>query len=149
MEPVTSPEPDELDDDLYAEILRFCALGDGLSETGLYREAIERYNDAWHLVPEPKTHWNASTWVLAAIADSSFLGGFIDLAREVLDDAMHCPGAIGNPFLHLRRGEVLYEQGELDAAADELIRAYMSEGAEIFEDEDPKYLRFLATRARL
>jgi tetratricopeptide (TPR) repeat protein len=149
MEPVTSPEPDELDDDLYDEILRFCALGDGLSERGLYREAIERYNDAWHLVPEPKTRWNASTWVLAAIADSSFLGGFIDLAREVLDDAMHCPGAIGNPFLHLRRGEVLYEQGEFDAAADELIRAYMSEGAEIFEDEDPKYLRFLATRARL
>jgi hypothetical protein len=36
---------------------------------------------------------------------------------------MHCPGAIGNPFLDLRRGQGLYEQEELDAATDEFIRA--------------------------
>lgn len=37
MEAVTSPEPVELDDDLYAEIRRLCALGDDLAEAGLYR----------------------------------------------------------------------------------------------------------------
>ena len=62
---------------------------------------------------------------------------------------MTCPGAIGNPFLHLRRGQVLYEQNEPDAAADELMRAFMAEGHEIFENEDEKYLNFLASRADL
>jgi hypothetical protein len=62
---------------------------------------------------------------------------------------MTCPGAIGNPFLHLRRGQILLDQGENDAAADELMRAYMAEGADIFADEDPRYLSFLRTRADL
>ena len=31
--------------------------------------------------------------------------------RTALQEAMHCPGAIGNPFLHLRLGEVLLNLG--------------------------------------
>jgi hypothetical protein len=100
-------------------------------------------------VPEPKNEWEASTWLLAAIADTCFAGGWHTSARKALDYAMTCPGALGNPFLHLRRGEVALEQGEEDVAADELMRAYMLEGIEIFAREDPKYLAFLGTRADL
>ena len=50
---------------------------------------------------------------------------------------------------HLRLGQALLEQGEQDRAADELIRAYMGGGPELFERDDPKYLAFLSTRARL
>ena len=60
---------------------------------------------------------------------------------------MHFPNAIGNPFLHLRLGQCQFELGNLDRAADELMRAYMAGGPELFEDEDARYLRFLATRA--
>ena len=60
---------------------------------------------------------------------------------------MHCPDAIGNPFLHFRLGQVLYDDAQLDAAADELMRAYMGAGPEVFASEDPKYLQFLQTRA--
>ena len=62
---------------------------------------------------------------------------------------MTCPGGLGNPFLHLRLGQVLLDQGHDDLAADELMRAYMGAGAEIFESEDGRYLRFLGTRANL
>jgi hypothetical protein len=62
---------------------------------------------------------------------------------------MTCPGAIGNPFLHLRYGEVLYDAGELDAAADELMRAYRGAGLDIFLREDSRYLEFLKTRAKI
>jgi hypothetical protein len=34
------------------------------------------------------------------------------------------------------------------AAADELMRAYMGAGPEIFAEQDPKHLRFLQTRAK-
>lgn len=60
---------------------------------------------------------------------------------------MHCPGAIGNPFIHLRLGQAQLELGNTDRAADELMRAYMGGGLEIFAMEDERYLDFLASRA--
>jgi hypothetical protein len=91
----------------------------------------------------------AATWVLAAIADAAFLGGFLQSARQAIEYGMTCPGAIGNPFMHLRFGQILLDLGERNRAADELMRAYMGAGAEIFERDDPKYLAFLKTRATL
>jgi hypothetical protein len=58
---------------------------------------------------------------------------------------MHGPDAIGNPFLHLRLGQCLYELGDLDRAADELTRAYLGGGADLFDGAD-QYLAFLKTR---
>jgi len=141
--------PRELDDDVHDQLTKLCADGDDFARAGEFREAIARYNQAWELISEPKYEWRASTWILAAIADASYLGGYGASARQALDDVMHCPDAIGNPFLHLRRGQVLYDDDQLDAAADELMRAYMGAGLEIFGSEDPKYLQFLGTRARI
>jgi hypothetical protein len=41
------------------------------------------------------------------------------------------------------------ELGDHDRAADELMRAYMGGGPDIFDEDDPKYLAFLRTRADL
>ncbi|WP_260597598.1 hypothetical protein [Sphingomonas endolithica] len=139
----------ELTERILHEIQQHCSKGDILLERNDATAAIAAYNMAWELVAEPKNEWEASTWILAAIADASFKGGYLTSARKAIDYAMTCPGAIGNPFLHLRRGEILLDQGENDAAADELMRAYMAEGDHIFADEDPKYLSFLRTRADL
>ena len=40
-----------------------------------------------------------------------------------------------------------FELGNEPRAADELMRAYMGAGPEIFADEDPKYIEFLASKA--
>jgi hypothetical protein len=58
-------------------------------------------------------------------------------------------GAEGNPFLHMRYGQVLFDAGELDAAAEQLAAAYAVAGADVFEAQDEKYLRFLGTRIEL
>jgi tetratricopeptide (TPR) repeat protein len=120
-----------------------------LVEKSEWERAIQSYNQAFELVPAPQTKWHASTWILGAIADACYQGDFLESAKEALDYVMHCPDAVGNPFLHLRRGEEYFEYGELDAAAADLMRAWMGGGDEIFEDEDPKYRAFLATRANL
>ena|SRR6266436_3456003 len=139
----------ELNDKTHSEVARLCALGDELAKKSEYRAAIAEYNKAWKLVPEPKNDWNASTWILAAIGDACFLGGFYKSAREALQYAMTCPNALGNPFLHLRLGQVLFDTNELDASADELMRAYMGDGTKVFVGQDPKYFDFLRTRAKL
>lgn len=139
----------ELDHQTHDSIKSFCVAGDKLASSQLYSEALAEYNKAWAIVPEPKNEWEAATWILAAIADTCYQAGFEKSAREALQYVMTCPGAIGNPFLHLRYGQVLYDAGELDAAADELIRAYMGAGVDIFAAEDEKYFNFLGTRAKL
>jgi len=136
----------ELDDKTNAEIQDLCAKGDGMAENGNFSLALENYWKAFDLVPEPKTDWDTSTWILTAIGDANFLGGDFQAGVDNLSNAMRCPDAIGNPFIHLRLGQCQFEVGNLDKAADELTRAYGLEGEEIFTEDDPKYQAFLMTR---
>ena len=69
-------------------------------------------------------------------------------ASEALEYAMTCPGAIGDPFSHLRLGQVPFDDGEKDVAANELMRAYMGGGKEISASEDARYLDFVNTKAK-
>ena len=138
----------KLDDELHQRIKRHCALGDSLAGARKFEDAIAEYNKAWLLIPDPKNDWEAATWVLAAIADSAYLGGYATTARQAIEYGMTCPGALGNPFMHVRFGQILFDNNETDRAADELIRAYMGAGPEIFVREDSKYLSFLRTRAK-
>jgi tetratricopeptide (TPR) repeat protein len=138
----------KLSEEIIKYIETYSESGDELAEKGMYEDAIAEYNEAWELIPEPKNQWEASTWVLGAIGDAAFLGGYMTSAKEALEYVMTCPGALGNPFLHLRLGEVLFESGEMERATDELTCAYEAGGEEIFAKEDPKYLEFLGTRAK-
>jgi tetratricopeptide (TPR) repeat protein len=141
--------PTELDPGAYAEITRLTDQGQALFDEGKLDEARRVFMQAWALIPDPKSEWEATTWLAAAIGDIDFLNGYYTTARKGLEFAMLCPGGLGNPFLHLRLGQTLFELGEEDRAADELMRAYMGAGEEIFTDQDPKYQAFLATRAKL
>ena len=137
----------ELDSHLHIRISRFCEIGDTFAAQGEYPQAIEAYQYAWNLLPDPKENWKAATWIQVAIGDAHFLHGNYASALTALQHAMRCPDAIGNPFIHLRLGQTQFELGNKDRAADELMRAYMGAGAEIFAEEAPKYLEFLGTVA--
>jgi tetratricopeptide (TPR) repeat protein len=136
----------ELPDDLYDTIKELCARGDKFSNAGDYRSAIEAYDEAWTLLPDPKDQWSAATWILAALGDTRFLSGDFGAAEEAFDAAVMHSGGFGNPFIHLRLGQCHFELGNLDRAANGLTRAFGLEGIEIFDDEDPKYFEFLKTR---
>lgn len=140
---------EELDDELYQQIQTLSEEGDQHAEEGQYTLALEKYWDAFDLIPEPKTDWEAATWVLVAIGDTNYHNGDFQAGIDNLGSAMHCPGAIGNPFIHLRLGECYFEAGETKKAANELARAYALEGEEIFAEEDPKYFEFLKTQIKL
>ncbi len=138
----------ELSEEVHSEIQRLSAEGDSQAAASQFSEALRTYWLAWDLLPEPKIEWDAATWILAAIGDANFLSGDYEAGRDNLSNAMRCPSAIGNPFLHLRLGQCQFELGALDRAADELMRAYMGDGGAVFKGQDPKYLRFLQTKAK-
>ena len=135
----------ELPDDVYTKITSLTEEGNTHFDSGRLAEALERFEKAMDLVPEPITDWEASTWILTAIADCHFLLGRFQEAHHTLSMGIHCPGALGIPFIHLRLGQVQYELGNMERAKDELARAYMGGGEELFELDDPKYLSYIKT----
>lgn len=136
----------ELPAEVHEKISALSVSGDALAEANDWTGAISKYNDAWEIIPEPKNDWEASTWVLAAIADACFFAGYFESALDALRYALQCPGGVANPFLHLRLGQCAYEKGAMDEAAEHLARAYMLEGAEIFQTDSSKYFDFLKTK---
>lgn len=138
-----------LSDDVSERIEDLCQAGDAAADAEDYQGAIGKYREAWNLIPEPQHDWEASTWVLTAIADAYILNGDHDYALEALQHAINCPNGLGNPYVHLRLGEAHFELGNLPEAADELTRAYMGGGPEIFQNEDPRYFEFLKTQIQI
>ena len=58
-------------------------------------------------------------------------------------NALNCPDALANPFVHIRLGQALYELGNTERAKEHLLRAYMLNGEDIFEGQDEKYFELI------
>jgi len=130
---------------LHESITRLSKEGDDLAKKGADQAAYDKYNEAWNLVPEPKVDWEASTWILSAVGELQFRLKKFDKALNSFLKAVQCPGGLGNPYIHLRIGEAQYELEDMKGAGDNLTRAYMGAGDDIFKVEDPKYLTYLRT----
>ena len=83
----------ELDDHIHDQLKALCVEGDVLAEDAQYAAALEKYWAAWDLLPEPRTDWEAATWILAAIGDANFQAGDFATGRDNLSNAMRCPAA--------------------------------------------------------
>lgn len=129
----------ELDKKVYAEIKKLSKEGNKLCDREAYQDAAAKFRLALQWVPDPKTIWEASTWLYMSLGDTLFLAGQYAEAVDCLCDALNCPDGNTNSFVLLRLGQVLYEMGELNKSKEYLLRAYMLEGKEIFDDEDDKY----------
>jgi hypothetical protein len=57
---------------IYDRITSLSSEGNGLIERGDFRGAIANWSEALTLIPEPKTDWEASTWLYASIADAHY-----------------------------------------------------------------------------
>lgn len=135
--------------DIDTRVKYLCAAGDTLAAKGDPREAFQNYREALSLLPDPAEDWEAATWILAAIGDLYFGILRFEKSRAAFSDAVTCPGGLGNPFIHLRLGQCHFELGEMDRAADELTRAYMGAGEDLFQSADPKYFDFLKQRIEI
>lgn len=135
----------ELDDALHAQITELSQDGNLLFDDGDLKGAVAKFDAAWALLPEPKNQWEAALWLLAAKGDVHFARQQYSEVVDVLMRAAMCPDGMENPFIHLRLGQAYFELGDQMRASNELTMAYMAAGADIFEDEDPKYLDYLKT----
>lgn len=133
----------EMDDSGYARLTDLTESGNERYDAEAYASAIEIWQQALRLLPEPKSQWEAALWLYASIADAQFLLGLFQDTRSSCFDALNCPDSLGNPLVLLRLGEASFELGMEADALEYLTRAYMLEGEELFEMEKPDYFRLL------
>lgn len=137
---MSRPDPSQLDDAIVSRVTELCERGDDDTEAGRYDDAIAKYEEALGLIPRPFYAWAVTTWILSAIAEARYLQRDWTRAREAILEAFRCVGAVGNPFLHLRLGQIEIELGSKGRGLDELIRAHERGGDDVFDGEDPRYL---------
>ena len=137
----------ELPNGIHSQVLDLSAAGDAHAESGEAAEAIECYRMALLLLPRPGDQWEAYQWLQAAIGDVRFENGQYREALFAFEQALK-GGGLGNPFIHLRMGQCAFHLGDEHRAVEELLRAYMADGAEVFR-EDQRYLKFLKSKVQL
>ena len=107
------------------------------------QQAIEVYEDAYALIPEPKQKSELAMVALCNIGELHFLDGHWQLAFDDFSEAVKCREGLGNPQIHMRLGQLRYQRGEMERATDEFMRAYMGAGDTLFAGEDPKYFELI------
>jgi tetratricopeptide (TPR) repeat protein len=129
-----------LEPSLTRKIKALCAEGYHLYDQDAFKEGLRLFYKALTLVPKPHTDQVEAGWVLTAIGDCYFRSQQWDQGRESLASALRCPGMMGNPFIHLRLGQCLYELDKKEVAIEHLELSYMNGGSKLFQNEAPKYL---------
>lgn len=129
----------KLDETIHKKLVAFTKNGDALFDRQQYNEAIVMFNHAYRLLPEPKHIWEASTWIHVAIGDALFMQNDWKGARLCFRIAVEGVNGLGNPFIHFRLGQIAFELGESQTAKNELMRAFMGAGKDIFLESDSKY----------
>ena len=136
-------ENTELSDSEYDQIEKLVEEGNVFYENGELKKALNNYESALEIVPSPKSDWEASTWLYTSIGDVFFSGNNLEAAKDNYYNALNCPDGMGNAYIHLSLGQTQFELEELEKSKESLIKAYMLDGYEIFEDEDPKYFALI------
>ncbi len=123
------------------KIKALCAKGYRYYDQNDHKTALRVFYQAWLLVPKPQIKWEEAGWVLTAIGDAYFRLTQYQHACEALNSALHCPNLGRAPFIHLRLGQCLLEQGDTNKARQSLHRAYSIGGKNAFANEPAQYLR--------
>ena len=142
---------DELTQERSERLDELAEAGNAFCDTEEYEKALEVWETALKLIPEPRNAYGESMWFEASIGYLYFLWeeyetalGYFDRARGNLSGQGY-----GNPFVMLMLGETCLELGDESNAVEYLLRAYMLEGPEVFEGENEKYFDFLKERVDL
>ncbi|MDF2516959.1 MAG: hypothetical protein K0R59_2255 [Sphingobacterium sp.] len=140
-----------MDDQTLDKIDQLSEEGNAYCDEENFPEAIRVWTEALNLVPAPQNVHSESLWLEASIGDAYFLQDDFENALLHFENAKGniIENAYENPFIMLRLGQCYLETANTESAQEYLLRAYMMEGKEIFEEESPNYFNFLADNVEL
>jgi len=117
-----------------------------------WEQACESYGEAWRIKNASGDALGAF-WLAMSSAEAMFHFGDLETAYQLYGEAFqHAQRngvpVVGNPLFHLRVGQCLYALATAEersrtgpgTALDNLARALIGAGVELFDGEDPAYL---------
>jgi tetratricopeptide (TPR) repeat protein len=138
----------ELPEEIQDQMDHLTEQGEEAMEQGLFEEALDLYNQALSILPEPREVWEAYVWLKAAMGDACFLMDRFDDSLDHFYEAYTAAGPENvNPFIVYRLGQTYRHLQDEDNAVEFLLKAFMLEGESAFEDEED--LIFLRNRIQL
>lgn len=120
-------------------VLKLCKQGYTMYDNGEIKSALRKFYSAWTLLPKPQTQWQEAAWVLTALGDAYFTKGDYKNGQQALLSALHCPAGSGNPVIHFRLGQCLFELGNLDDARIQFNKAIDHGGKKLLEQANQDY----------
>lgn len=139
----TALDSKTLDGQSQEQVKALCFQGYQLYDDGDFAKALRTFYQAWILLPKPQNQYKEAGWVLTAIGDCYFRLKQFKQAEEALRSALACPGTQNSPFVHLRNGQILFELGREDEAAQVLQLAVQLGGGDALAKEHVKYRMLL------
>jgi tetratricopeptide (TPR) repeat protein len=125
------------------EVEELVSKAGALDRSNRRQQAIQTYEQAYQLIPEPRELSELAMVALCNIGELHYLEGEWQLAFEDFCEAVKCKEGLGNPQIHMRLGQLRHRRGEIERATDEFMRAYMAAGDLVFEGEDPRYFQLI------
>jgi tetratricopeptide (TPR) repeat protein len=139
----------QLDPGIANEILALIKQGFALTKQGDFVAAETYYLSAWEKIPEPKFSWDVSESTLRSVARFYRNASRFEEAKAWMNKLFDS-GSIApydaEPCLLL--GTIHYEAGELDLARKYLQEADRISKGRAFQDQDPKYYKFLKQKQK-
>ena len=133
----------ELTDEVYDKIVALSEKGDEYADKEQFTSALKQYGEALALLPEPKTDWEAATWLYVAMGDAYYNKQQLAQAMNAYQKAMMSPEGTGNAYIWFCIGQIFYEESNYEKAKTHFMSAYLLDGDEIFENENPEYLKLI------
>ena len=124
-----------LSDQLYDAIMHQMNKGDEAFEKEAFDAALKHYERALALIPQPQTDWEIALHTYVALGDCYFNLDNYQATNDCYNRALLCPDGLECGYVRLSLGESLYKPNCIEKAKDSLMRAYMPEDEEIFDDD--------------
>ncbi len=128
-----------LAEEILNEVSQLKVKGEKEFEKKQFDKAKDFFFEALNLIHEPIQHYSEATKLLVAIGDCYFHMNKFEECYSFFSRAIQGVDGFGDPFIHLRIGQMYYEREEYDKSSLELRRAYLLGGKEMFDNEDLKY----------
>jgi tetratricopeptide (TPR) repeat protein len=134
---------EDLPDDIYQKVTGLSEQGNLLLGADDPARAIASWQQALALLPLPQKKWEAAMWLHASLGDAYRVQGDHVNALSHFQSAAGAAEGHLNPFVLISLGATLYDLGRRQEATDPLLRAYMIEGKELFDEFGGPYFEHL------
>lgn len=134
-----------VNDALSRQIVEIVESGNRLHTQGNLDEALDKYQHAWSLLPEPATQWDLAQWIADCMADVFFeQGQYAESKAWAMIAVDTKPPRETSSWIVFAKACI--ELGETDLAMEYLGKAFALGKKRAFQGFDKKYLAFYLER---